>query len=89
MKSDSIMEKIIEDISEPTPAGNESSILKEEVKNLEERLKNEISKKLGEVEKSLSEQISKSPGRDSEPEKGGTPEDSEALGGGEGAPETE
>lgn len=53
MKSEKILEKICEEIAE-TPADNNAGSYKEEVKNLETRLKNEIDTKLGEIDKKLS-----------------------------------
>lgn len=82
MKSDRILDKIYEDIvKEQQGDENTHTGYKEEVKNLEKRIKNEIDKKLGEIDKKLGmlTEAAKDTGADSDEEKGDAAKDTETL----------
>ena len=82
MKSDRILDKIYEDIvKEQRGDENTSTGYKEEVKNLEKRIKNEIDTKLGEIDKKLNKltEAAKNTGADSDEEKGDAAENTETL----------
>lgn len=82
MKSDRIIDKIYEDIiNEQRGDANTSTGYKEEVKNLEKRIKNEIDTKLAEIDKKLGmlAEAAKNTGADSDEEKGDAIENTETL----------
>lgn len=83
MKSDRIIDKIYEDIVKEQRGGDENTHTgyKEEVKNLEKRIKNEIDTKLGEIDKKLGmlAEAAKNTGADSDEEKGDAAENTETL----------
>lgn len=82
MKSDRIIDKIYEDIvKEQRGDENTHTGYKEEVKNLEKRIKNEIDTKLGEIDKKLGmlAEAAKNTGADSDEEKGDAVENATPL----------
>lgn len=82
MKSDRIIDKIYEDIvNEQRGEANTSTGYKEEVKNLEKRIKNEIDTKLAEIDKKLGmlAEAAKNTGADSDEEKSDASENTETL----------
>ena len=82
MKSDRIIDKIYEDIvNEQRGEANTSTGYKEEVKNLEKRIKNEIDTKLAEIDKKLDmlAEAAKNTGADSDEEKSDASENAETL----------
>lgn len=82
MKSDRIIDKIYEDIiNEQRGDANTSTGYKEEVKNLEKRIKNEIDTKLAEIDKKLGmiAEAAKNTGADSDEEKSDAAENTETL----------
>lgn len=83
MKSDRIIDKIYEDIVNEQRGGDENTHTgyKEEVKNLEKRIKNEIDTKLSEIDKKLGmlAEAAKNTGADSDEEKGDAAKDTETL----------
>lgn len=82
MKSDRIIDKIYEDIvKEQQGDENTHTGYKEEVKNLEKRIKNEIDTKLAEIDKKLGmlAEAAKNTGADSNEEKSDAAKDTETL----------
>ena len=82
MKSDRIIDKIYEDIvNEQRGESNTSTGYKEEVKNLEKRIKNEIDTKLAEIDKKLGmlAEAAKNTGADRDEEKSDASENTETL----------